>query len=794
MEDEANAFVAWARAVAPSTQTSLSLADLCDGVVLFAILAQIDGQLFRNPHAGDSKDNWVLTIGTLKRLYKLMMQFYTQTLECSPLHLPVPDLNAIARSSDKHELCKLCLLAIGIAVQSDKNDLHISAIQTLEQKHQHQLMMSIERIITAIQQGQQELLSLDVADHSITSLEAERSMLQAEKETAQLAYTQLKDSHTALQTQVDNLQRENKDLLAEHSALKQQVEEERNEQADVLLRQEIAQLRQDLRRGEEVIAELESDNERRTNEHADLQRRFDHLSAQSHDASKLKDQMDEYKHIADKLHKAENVMEKHRKKLEEASDLRRQLKLVEEQNSQLVGRNASLEEDFQRVSAFKPLMDSYKTQMAELEAKTSELQRALASATYHQEQLTLRLKTSEDERARQKEEAELYQARIKELELEVGVGAGGVAGMDTSQELEEALSGVTMTDLKLQVRKLTRELEQVNQGQADNSRILVLENLLQDAQRIKTRYETDYLREHKQTLVLQHQLETIRSGKSSPGDGSETATALRLRLDELTRELDSCHRQRTQLEVQTDELGKQLAVAKADLTLVNKDQVDILHSLRASLDGETDELQATLAHVRADLTASLEQNRMYMAQVNTLLLEKVDLQADGIGQRDDALKRERALGELHTKLTGQSLPQQVQDLITALQNEALNATRELGVVQDKLAKAKTFIKQQDKMLKDKSSASSPVQRPSPTSSASGDVQQELRVAREQVRFLQREQRLMSSAYQDLGRRYMIELESGRTSSRSGPSGTTGTSWLANQRRLVNPTLQPASRR
>ena len=48
--------------------------------------------------------------------------------------------------------------------------------------------------------------------------------------------------------------------------------------------------------------------------------------------------------------------------------------------------------------------------------------------------------------------------------------------------------------------------------------MLVLENLLDDANRMKARYESDYLAAHREQLVLQQKLEEIRSGKSM-GDG-----------------------------------------------------------------------------------------------------------------------------------------------------------------------------------------------------------------------------------------------------------------------------------
>lgn len=55
-------------------------------------------------------------------------------------------------------------------------------------------------------------------------------------------------------------------------------------------------------------------------------------------------------------------------------------------------------------------------------------------------------------------------------------------------------------------------------NKADGSRVLVLENLLDDAKRTKDRYEQDYLGAHKKNLVLQAELDQIRSG-ASLGDG-----------------------------------------------------------------------------------------------------------------------------------------------------------------------------------------------------------------------------------------------------------------------------------
>lgn len=226
------------------------------------------------------------------------------------------------------------------------------------------------------------------------------------------------------------------------------------------------------------------------------------------------------------------------------------LQSLEKQNADLVDKNASLEEEYRKVAAFKPLMESYKNQIADLETKGSSRAQEIDQLKFELEESRTKLRHTMEERARDSETLELYQERVRELELasqkpiskssvtspivrqamndyieetqpstpnpdldgdyDIDQGLGG--------ELEDAVSGTTMTDLKLQIRKLKRELESVRKNEADASRLLVLENLLEDANRMKARYEADYLAVHREKLVLQRDLEEIRSGKSM-GDG-----------------------------------------------------------------------------------------------------------------------------------------------------------------------------------------------------------------------------------------------------------------------------------
>lgn len=80
------------------------------------------------------------------------------------------------------------------------------------------------------------------------------------------------------------------------------------------------------------------------------------------------------------------------------------------------------------------------------------------------------------------------------------------------------------------------------------------------------------------------------------------------------------------------------------MALVNRDQLDILTSLRESVNDDKVALEEEVARLRQKLKEAGEKNKMQLEQINGLLLEKVNLQSEGIGQREKMLQRERDFG------------------------------------------------------------------------------------------------------------------------------------------------------
>ncbi|GAA6024350.1 hypothetical protein JCM10207_003313 [Rhodosporidiobolus poonsookiae] len=802
-----------------------ALADLKDGVALGAVLLDVDADHFRalansasNPKA--LAENWVLRFNNLKRLYKLLIRYFEDVLHSSTAALHTPNLQLVAKGDEgsDDEVCKLAGLVLALAVQSEHKQQHIARIQDLDEWVQRELMYSIEQVMSKVrpqdipEEGEDQEVD---ADSEFYAIRHEKSRIMHDKEALQVVYEDLVE-------QFNSLKEEHEEALANLAAAETRASEavakaqaEKSDRNEQVFKAEIDRLRSELQKSENQLGETEQVVDRQEKVIEELTRKVDDLAPRAEEAARLKDTMDEFRHAAEKAKKQENVIQKYKAKLDEAAETRRMLKTLEDQNADLLDKHAALEEEHQKVSAFKPLMESYKSKLDALETKSSTQQREAAALRLELDRTKEKLRVAEEERESHVEAVGLYEERVRELEFSGGKkgrpGAGArressatdlgadaddsfaVTGGGVGEELDDALSGTTSTDLKLQIRRLQRELRAAQTSSADASRVVVLENLLEDAQRMKKRYEGDYLKEHREKLVLSAQLEEIMSGKSRLGDGPEAAMALRQRLNETVEELEQVRREFTALEVKLTTQERELTVAKSDLNLVNKDQVDILRELRASVSVEKDALTEEVDRLKKTLRDSDEKAKAQAEQVNKLLMEKISLQSDSIGQREQALERERDYGNLKASLSSKGLSAADQARFDKLEEELERLQELVRQQEDKLHKAKAFIKQQDK-AHTKALAEAGHGNDEEAQQTITQLREEL--DRQKVNhtelesYYRREQQLMLSAWHDLGMRHMRErvaagATGGQGTAAVGPKAYQPQSWLSQQRMRAN---------
>ncbi|WWC93739.1 hypothetical protein V866_000575 [Kwoniella sp. B9012] len=802
--------------------------DLSDGKALMEVMASIDSTHFKNvsnrtptPAASGSAENWVLRMNTLKRLYRLLLSFPLPSPHAANLslsNLPEPPFSTIAKAPSTSEgskgLAQICRMCLAVGVWAPGNEQVIAKIQGLRESHMAELMKSIEEVMATLPQeeGAEDEIHSPFGTSPIkqstdfspppSGIRQERDKLLQDNDELRARCEKMLEQVEELTSSLDEIKGERDDALERLAAARADPSAQGSglRTSQTAATAELDRLRTDLGKAEENLAHTESELEKQTNLVSELTKTVEELKEQAAEAVKLRDQVDEYKHAAERLKKSENVIEKYKKKLEESAGLRRELRNLEEENAQLVNTNASLEADLKKAGSSKGLVDSYKSQIDALEKKSTEQATQITELNHQLEVTRAELDNISREYERDQSQLEAQQERLKEIEL----GAPGlkrqgskisvVGGKNTLDDelgvVDEDGDGKvdTKTDLRLKIRTLQRELADLRSGSGagDTGQMATLETLLADANKSRDRYQSDYLQEHRSLLRLQATMERIRAGHG--GDNSQTASALRERLNEVLEERDALLKEKKDLEVAREEVDKELAIAKTDLGLVDKDQKAILISLRETVKEDTTKLENEISVLKEQVHALKEKDHQHLEDIKRLLLEKVDLQSAGIENKERELEKEKEFGDLRASLASKGLPQEIQQQLLSLLSQNSDLSSQVKSLDEKLQKAKMFIKQQDKMFRkdhanmesgDFAEASKSYQLQIST------LKEDLLRARQNTAALENryklEQKLMLSAWHDLGQRTIRDhLHSAGLRRVQKPVAS---SWLGRQRRM-----------
>jgi protein HOOK3 len=185
-----------------------------------------------------------------------------------------------------------------------------------------------------------------------------------------------------------------------------------------------------------------------------------------------------------------------------------------------------LEEEYTKLASFKPLMETYKDKLGSFESNNSAL---LAEKTNLDKELKMmqdKLNALEAQKHQDSEQIMHLEERIREMDL---IGKfnfflpellfsnrieGGTSGQPLAlgEQLSDSSLQTKITQLELENQRLRQQSQP--SGSVDSSRILMLENLLEDATKMKEKFEQDYMKERERCLALERQLGSTSDGSS----------------------------------------------------------------------------------------------------------------------------------------------------------------------------------------------------------------------------------------------------------------------------------------
>ncbi|KAI8377115.1 hypothetical protein EDC96DRAFT_435613 [Choanephora cucurbitarum] len=423
----------------------------------------------------------------------------------------------------------------------------------------------------------------------------------------------------------------------------------------------------------------------------------------------------------------ENAIEKYKRKIDESADLKRQIKALEDQNSNLLERSHQVEDEYRKVLAFKTLMDSYKDQVQQLESSNREI---LKERNRLEEELKLMAESCaylETERDRNMEQVQLLEEHIKELEL-----GGG-------QTMDKVVSHrASVMESKTSPVSNTEEVE--------------------TSKTHKAQLQKDYESVIEERNKLREELTQIRNGiPDSLLNQTQTIMAFRSRILDLEKESSSLKESTIRLETIVSEGTRSVAKDKASLENFEKEHVKIQDRVNRL----------------EDIT------KMQLHDINRMLVEANYL--NGINNNRDA---EESFAD-RPGLSDQDL-EIIKEQNASLQIHVLHLQEEINETQGKIRKVRDMIKLYNQLLQEMTARFSNVGK---TDEQTGLLSRTPRTKEEEHDLLKKqihdvrqqskiEQQLIISAWYDLVRRN--DRGNSPLAVRSTPS-----SWLGRQRKALD---------
>uniref|UniRef100_A0A8C2DXU0 Hook microtubule-tethering protein 1 n=1 Tax=Cyprinus carpio TaxID=7962 RepID=A0A8C2DXU0_CYPCA len=513
--------------------------DLTSGAAMSQALHQIDPSWFNESWLArikeDVGDNVRLKMNNLKKILQMIVDYYNEVLAQQITDFPLPDLMRVVEQSDQVELGRLLQLILGCAVKCDRKQEYVQIIMTLEESVQHVVMTAIQEVRFSLFRN---------------SLLAENDLL------------------TDRASQLDTFDDPSTPSGRKHSQLQLQLE----------------QLQEETFRLEAAKDDYRIHCEELEKQLVELQHRNDELTSLAEESRSLKDELDILRSCSDRAVKLEASVETYRKKLEDLSDLRRQVKVLEEKNMTYMHNTVSLEEELRKANAARAQLETYKRQGQELHRKLSDESRRADNLAFEmkkfQEKYDTLLKEKErisierDTLREINEELRCTQAQQAQL-LQAGMFADATPG-DGSPSHDNLAAEMLPIEYRYKFIRLQHEnkMLQLQQEESENERITELQELLEESRRGRSQLDTENRLNRERISELQQQVEDLQKALQTQGAKPEDVSVfeplggLNEAQDEIMKKkelLEDLQPDATQTSVKMDELVAALKKKDEDM-------------------------------------------------------------------------------------------------------------------------------------------------------------------------------------------------------------------------------------
>jgi len=526
-------------------------------------------------------------------------------------------------------------------------------------------------------------------------------------------------------SKLHELEKEREDLririteLEELLDKKESFEMERKNQGT----QKLGEIQEELARAEMMRVDYESRIKEQTNIINDLNKKVDYYSKQVDSLGQEKS--NEIKSLTSKLERAENAIEKYKQKLEEAGDLKSKLKSLQAERDKLaaeqrdlLARNKELEENTSKNTSNKSQLAVIQRQLEEYEKKNSEMRDLQIKLEYEAEKYKSENDALASDNLKYQETISSLEARIKELDVGESLGSAFVKGGMSNPELEE-----TIENLKKEISRLESDNAILRSSTStDQDKEAVVSSILEQAKRSKEALEASLKEESRKNLILQDQMRHLE--KAIEEKSKENALAMeqlgvseresknnQIKLGEAEAALAETQKKLRAFEESLQEKQKEVISLKSEMALMGLDKKEMMEGYKVKLEQDLADRISTAEKALQEKTAAFEElQKVHEALQSELNQVKEDMKTLEDNNKDQLVQinvlqsKNMALLEKQVETTGvkgkevtdESMPKRLELAAQKLQQAQTEKTQ----LQTALKKAKAYIEAQEKRNKE----------------------------------------------------------------------------------------------
>ncbi|KAM4575112.1 protein Hook homolog 1 [Fundulus diaphanus] len=583
-----------------------TMEELATGAAMSQALHQIDPTWFNEAWMGriktDVEDNWRLKMSNLKKILQKVVDYYNEVLAQDISYFPLPDVSRAAEHSEPVEMGRLLQLILGCAVRCEQQQEYIQIIMTMEESVQHVVMKAIQELM---KKDHPAALGTELSgdpEQQVKKLLEDLSGAVSEKEA-------LAQRCQELDLQVAVLLEERNSLLAENDVLTDRASQlETFEDPSTPSGRKHSQLQQQLETLQEENFRLEAAKddyrihcEELEKQLVELQHRNDELTSLAEESRALKDELDVLRNCSDRVVVLEASVETYKRKLENLGDLKRQVKLLEENNMTYMQNSVTLEEELRKANAARAQLESYKRQVHDLQNKLSEETRRANNMTFEMRKLEEKHETV----LKEKERIIIERDSLKEVNEELRctqaqqhqLSQSGIlpSGSPSHENLAAELIPIEFREKFIRLQHENKMLR-VQQVEHEQEKITTLQMQLEDAEKTHSKLDTENRLSRERITELQQQVEDLQKALQSQAAKPDDSN--------LKRKLDA---HMSQLNEAQDEIMK------------NKELLEDLQPDNTQTSLKVDELMAALKKKEDDMRAMEERYKMYLEKARNVI-------------------------------------------------------------------------------------------------------------------------------------------------------------------------------